>query len=66
METIAQNNTQIYTKTAIFKGVVVAIKKLNIDPKKYPRLDLSRAQLMELKKMKDLQHDHITRYIYKN
>ncbi|CCD73356.1 Receptor-type guanylate cyclase gcy-28 [Caenorhabditis elegans] len=62
VETIAQNNTQIYTKTAIFKGVVVAIKKLNIDPKKYPRLDLSRAQLMELKKMKDLQHDHITRF----
>uniref|UniRef100_A0A1I7THQ5 ANF_receptor domain-containing protein n=1 Tax=Caenorhabditis tropicalis TaxID=1561998 RepID=A0A1I7THQ5_9PELO len=50
VETIAQNNTQIYTKTAIFKGVVVAIKKLNIDPKKYPRLDLSRAQLMELKR----------------
>ncbi|CAI2322869.1 unnamed protein product [Caenorhabditis sp. 36 PRJEB53466] len=62
VETIAQNNTQIYTKTAIFKGVLVAIKKLNIDPKKYPRLDLSRAQLMELKKMKDLQHDHITRF----
>uniref|UniRef100_A0A8R1IAG7 guanylate cyclase n=1 Tax=Caenorhabditis japonica TaxID=281687 RepID=A0A8R1IAG7_CAEJA len=62
VETLAQNNTQIYTKTAIFKGVLVAIKKLNIDPKKYPRLDLSRAQLMELKKMKDLQHDHITRF----
>ncbi|CAD6186274.1 unnamed protein product [Caenorhabditis auriculariae] len=62
VETIAQNNTQIYTKTAIYKGVLVAIKKLNIDPKKYPRLDLSRAQLMELKKMKDLQHDHITRF----
>ncbi|CAB3407869.1 unnamed protein product [Caenorhabditis bovis] len=62
IETIAQNNTQIYTKTAIYKGVMVAIKMLNIDPKKYPRLDLSRAQLMELKKMKDLQHDHITRF----
>lgn len=40
---------------------MVAIKKLNIDQKKYPKVDLSRAQLMELKKMKDLQHDHITR-----
>ncbi|CAI5438927.1 unnamed protein product [Caenorhabditis angaria] len=62
VETIAQNNTQIYTKTAVYKGVVVAIKKLNIDHKRYPRLDLSRQQLMELKKMKDLQHDHITRF----
>ncbi|KAK6035010.1 hypothetical protein COOONC_27487 [Cooperia oncophora] len=41
---------------------MVAIKKLNIDQKKYPKVDLSRAQLMELKKMKDLQHDHITRF----
>ncbi|KJH46342.1 hypothetical protein DICVIV_07584 [Dictyocaulus viviparus] len=61
-ETIAQNNGQIYTKTAFYKGIMVAIKKLNIDQKKYPKLDLSRAQLMELKKMKDLQHDHITRF----
>ncbi|EYC05684.1 hypothetical protein Y032_0080g1310 [Ancylostoma ceylanicum] len=61
-ETIAQNNGQIYTKTAFYKGIMVAIKKLNIDQKKYPKVDLSRAQLMELKKMKDLQHDHITRF----
>jgi serine/threonine protein kinase len=40
----------------------VAIKKLNIDPKKYPKLELSRAQLIELKKMKDMQYDHITRF----
>lgn len=40
----------------------MAYKRLNIDPKKYPKLDLNRNQLMELKKMKDLQHDHITRY----
>ncbi|CAI4225854.1 unnamed protein product [Auanema sp. JU1783] len=61
-ETIAQNNGQIYTKTAVYKGTMVAIKKLNVDQKKYPKLDLSRVQLMELKKMKDLQHDHITRF----
>lgn len=42
---------------------MVALKKLSIDPKKYPKIDLSRAQLMELKKMKDLQHDHITRLV---
>ncbi|VDK51708.1 unnamed protein product [Anisakis simplex] len=63
VETIQmQNNAQIYTKTAMYKGTIVAVKKLNIDPKKYPKLELSRALLMEFKKMKDLQHDHITRF----
>uniref|UniRef100_A0A915B3Z3 Guanylate cyclase n=1 Tax=Parascaris univalens TaxID=6257 RepID=A0A915B3Z3_PARUN len=63
VETIQmQNNAQIYTKTAIYKGTIVAVKKLNIDPKKYPKLELSRALLMEFKRMKDLQHDHITRF----
>ncbi|KHN79068.1 Atrial natriuretic peptide receptor 1 [Toxocara canis] len=63
VETIQmQNNAQIYTKTAMYKGTIVAVKKLNIDPKKYPKLELSRALLMEFKRMKDLQHDHITRF----
>uniref|UniRef100_A0A914WK42 Guanylate cyclase n=1 Tax=Plectus sambesii TaxID=2011161 RepID=A0A914WK42_9BILA len=63
VETIQmQNNAQIYTKTASYKGTVVAVKMLNIDTKKYPKLELSRGLLMELKKMKDLQHDHITRF----
>jgi atrial natriuretic peptide receptor A len=63
VETIQmQNNAQIFTKTAYFKGTMVAIKMLNIDPKKYPKLDLSRSLLMEFKRMKDLQHDHITRF----
>lgn len=41
---------------------MVAIKMLNIDPKKYPKLEFSRSLLMEFKQMKDLQHDHITRF----
>lgn len=41
---------------------MVAIKSLAIDTKKYPKLEMSRAMLMEFKKMKDLQHDHITRF----
>ncbi|CAJ0923199.1 unnamed protein product, partial [Mesorhabditis belari] len=57
-----QNNAQIYTKTAVYKGTMVAIKSLAIDTKKYPKLEMSRAMLMEFKKMKDLQHDHITRF----
>jgi len=64
VETIQmQNNAQIFTQTAYYKGTLVAIKKLNIDPKKYQKLDLSRSLLLELKKMKDLQHDHITRFM---
>lgn len=58
-----QNNAQIFTKTAYYKGTLVAIKMLNIDPKKYPKLELSRSLLMELKRMKDLQHDHVTRFM---
>lgn len=42
----------------------MAVKKLNIDPKKYPKLELPRALLMEFKRMKDLQHDHITRFVF--
>jgi serine/threonine protein kinase len=41
---------------------MVAIKMLRIDPKRYPKLELSRKLLMEFKKMKDLQHDHVTRF----
>uniref|UniRef100_A0A915DTZ4 Guanylate cyclase n=1 Tax=Ditylenchus dipsaci TaxID=166011 RepID=A0A915DTZ4_9BILA len=55
-------NTQVFTKTGYYKGVTVAMKMLNIDPKKYPKLELSRSLLMEFKRMKDLQHDHITRF----
>ncbi|EJD74806.1 RGC/RGC protein kinase [Loa loa] len=63
VETIQmQNNAQIYTKTANYKGTIVAVKNLNIDPKKYPKLDLTRSMLMEFKRIKDLQHDHITRF----
>ncbi|CAJ0561087.1 unnamed protein product, partial [Mesorhabditis spiculigera] len=63
VETIQmQNNAQIYTKTAVYKGAMVAIKPLSIDTKKFPKLDINRAMLLEFKKMKDLQHDHITRF----
>uniref|UniRef100_A0AC35FUX4 Guanylate cyclase n=1 Tax=Panagrolaimus sp. PS1159 TaxID=55785 RepID=A0AC35FUX4_9BILA len=63
VETIQmQNNAQIFTTTSTYRGQMVAIKKLNIDPKKYPKLELSRKLLMQFKIMKDLQHDHITRF----
>ncbi|CAK5078960.1 unnamed protein product [Meloidogyne enterolobii] len=63
VETIQlQNNAQIFTKTAMYKGTMVAIKMLNLDPKKYPKLELPRSLLIQLKEMKDLQHDHLTRF----
>jgi serine/threonine protein kinase len=58
-----QNNVQLFCKTAVYKGTLVAIKMLNIDAKKYPKLELSRSLLMEFKLMKDLQHEHITRFM---
>ncbi|PIO73066.1 adenylate/guanylate cyclase catalytic domain protein [Teladorsagia circumcincta] len=65
-ENVAKKSLSLRNRKLSFfgsiKGIMVAIKKLNIDQKKYPKVDLSRAQLMELKKMKDLQHDHITRF----
>ncbi|GMT26317.1 hypothetical protein PFISCL1PPCAC_17614, partial [Pristionchus fissidentatus] len=63
IETIAmQQGGQVYTKTACYKGTIVAIKMLSLDPKKYPKLDLTRQHLMDFKRMKDLQHDHVTRF----
>ncbi|KAK0422575.1 hypothetical protein QR680_007644 [Steinernema hermaphroditum] len=62
VETIVQHNAQIYTRTAIYKGTMVAIKMLKIDPRRWPKIDLNRGHLMELKRMKDLQHDHVTRF----
>ena len=63
VETIQQcPNAQIFTKTATYKGTMVAIKMLNLDPKKYPKLELPRSLLIQLKEMKDIQHDHLTRF----
>uniref|UniRef100_A0A914S5I0 guanylate cyclase n=1 Tax=Parascaris equorum TaxID=6256 RepID=A0A914S5I0_PAREQ len=62
MRNIYCNKTNKILRAQLISGTIVAVKKLNIDPKKYPKLELSRALLMEFKRMKDLQHDHITRF----
>ncbi|KAI6229014.1 Guanylate cyclase [Aphelenchoides fujianensis] len=63
VETIAmQHNAQIFTRTASYRGTMVAIKDLHINDKRYPKLELSRKLLLEFKQLKDLQHDHITRF----
>ncbi|NXF09476.1 ANPRB protein, partial [Smithornis capensis] len=49
---------QIFANTGHFKGNVVAIKHIN---KK--RIDLTRQVLFELKHMRDIQFNHLTRFI---
>ncbi|XP_069581759.1 atrial natriuretic peptide receptor 1-like [Brachyistius frenatus] len=51
-------NLQIYTKTGYYKGNLVAIKYIN---KK--RIELTRKVLFELKHMRDVQNEHLTRFI---
>uniref|UniRef100_F6VZR7 Guanylate cyclase n=1 Tax=Monodelphis domestica TaxID=13616 RepID=F6VZR7_MONDO len=49
---------QIYAKTAYYKGNLVAIKHVN-----RKRIDLTRKVLFELKHMRDVQNEHLTRFI---
>uniref|UniRef100_A0A8C2AVZ6 Guanylate cyclase n=1 Tax=Cyprinus carpio TaxID=7962 RepID=A0A8C2AVZ6_CYPCA len=51
-------NYQIYAKTCYYKGNITAIKYVN---KK--RIELTRKVLFELKHMRDVQNEHLTRFI---
>ncbi|KAL2080486.1 hypothetical protein ACEWY4_024279 [Coilia grayii] len=53
-----EGNVQIYTKTGYYKGNIAAIKYVN---KK--RIELTRKVLFELKHMRDVQNEHLTRFI---
>ncbi|XP_071451572.1 atrial natriuretic peptide receptor 1 [Hetaerina americana] len=55
---IGDGNRQVFIPTAIYKGSKVAIKTI-----KKTRIELTRPVLLELKKMKDLHHDHLVRFI---
>ncbi|CAD5206389.1 unnamed protein product [Bursaphelenchus okinawaensis] len=60
VETIQmQNNAQIFTKTAQYRGQMVAVKMLRIN---LPKIEFDRRTLLEFKTIKDLQHEHITRF----
>ncbi|XP_064112550.1 atrial natriuretic peptide receptor 2-like [Macrobrachium nipponense] len=52
------DNRQVFIRTGRYKGVTVAIKRINKD-----RVELSRPVLIQLKRMKDLQYDHLVRFI---
>ncbi|XP_064416570.1 atrial natriuretic peptide receptor 1 isoform X1 [Latimeria chalumnae] len=49
---------QIYAKTGYYKGNIVAIKHIN-----RKRIELSREVLFELKHMRDVHNEHLTRFI---
>uniref|UniRef100_A0A3Q2CF36 Guanylate cyclase n=1 Tax=Cyprinodon variegatus TaxID=28743 RepID=A0A3Q2CF36_CYPVA len=53
-----EGNVQIYTKTGYLKGNLAAIKYIN---KK--RIELTREVLFELKHMRDVHNEHLTRFI---
>uniref|UniRef100_A0A8C9TB17 Guanylate cyclase n=1 Tax=Scleropages formosus TaxID=113540 RepID=A0A8C9TB17_SCLFO len=54
----AHGKHQLFAKTGYFKGNLVAIKHVN---KK--RIELTRQVLFELKHMRDVQFNHLTRFI---
>lgn len=47
---------QIFIPIGCYKGSTVAIKKINVP------INLTRSLMMELKTMKDIQHDHLVRF----
>ncbi|CAK8676721.1 unnamed protein product [Clavelina lepadiformis] len=52
---------QVFTKTGMYKGTVVAVKEL-----KRRRVTLDRNMLVELEEMYSLDHDHICKFIGAN
>ncbi|KAJ8398494.1 hypothetical protein AAFF_G00427490 [Aldrovandia affinis] len=54
----ADGNFQVFTKTGYYKGNIVAIKYIN-----RKRVELTRMAHFELKHMRDIQNEHLTRFI---
>uniref|UniRef100_H3CL07 Guanylate cyclase n=1 Tax=Tetraodon nigroviridis TaxID=99883 RepID=H3CL07_TETNG len=51
-------NLQVFAKTGYYKGNIVAIKYTN-----RKRVELNRKVLFELKHMRDVQNEHLTRFV---
>ncbi|PAA64474.1 hypothetical protein BOX15_Mlig000254g5 [Macrostomum lignano] len=52
--------TQLFTKTAYYKGALVALKPLSLRNK---RIEVTNKLLMEVKRVKDLTSDNVIRFI---
>ena len=57
-ETMYGENKQMYMTTGYYKGSRVALKKILAQ-----NISMNRQLLIELKQMKDLQHDHLVQDI---
>ncbi|ESP00406.1 hypothetical protein LOTGIDRAFT_140809 [Lottia gigantea] len=51
-------NKQLFTKTGYYKGAINAIKQINKQ-----HVTIHKPLLMEVKKIKDLQNDHLVRFV---
>ncbi|KAM6910548.1 atrial natriuretic peptide receptor 1-like [Xenentodon cancila] len=56
--TTGDGNLQVFAKTGYYKGNIVAIKYTN-----RKRIELNRKVLFELKHMRDVHNEHLTRFI---
>ncbi|XP_077993938.1 atrial natriuretic peptide receptor 1-like [Glandiceps talaboti] len=54
----AEMGNQIFTNVGHYKGNLVAVKKLNSE-----KIELTRGILIELKQRKDIEHNHIVRFV---
>ncbi|KAK3762336.1 hypothetical protein RRG08_005586, partial [Elysia crispata] len=50
-------NRQLFTKTGYYKGAILAIKPIT-----RTHISITKPLLMEIKRMKDLQNDHLVRF----
>ncbi|KAM9806884.1 atrial natriuretic peptide receptor 1 isoform X2 [Syngnathus typhle] len=55
---MTDGHVQVFAKTGYYKGNIVAIKYTN-----RKRIELTRELLFELKHMRDVQNEHLTRFI---
>lgn len=60
-DSLRYRSKMYYTKTAIYCGVVVAVKDLNFNYKK--ERDMPRATKVEIRLIKDFHHDNINTFI---
>ncbi|XP_034234224.1 LOW QUALITY PROTEIN: atrial natriuretic peptide receptor 1 [Thrips palmi] len=51
-----EGNRQVFVPTAMYKGSKVAVKAIA------DKVELSRTLLLELKRLKDIHHDHLARF----
>ncbi|ESO89768.1 hypothetical protein LOTGIDRAFT_206798 [Lottia gigantea] len=54
----SKKEKQLFTKTAFYKGLLIAVKPVNKNS-----ISINKSLLVEIKRIKDLQNDHIVRFV---